>query len=197
MKSGPLPGDGASAAWDAAAHQYHYSQIINRNTRNYWFRALRTRNAEVVMVIRRGNGRYLVHTKAFYPLGSYRLMTGGIKPREVPNAAALREAYEETGLQVEILRDLARIDYEFQFEGETLYFTSYIVLLQELGGVLGVCDDDEDISGFREVALDDLPLLADQLEALQGDDWEDWGRFRAPAHRITYQLLVQNNVANY
>ncbi|MHB1354933.1 MAG: NUDIX hydrolase [Anaerolineae bacterium] len=196
MESRLLPNDGASGSWDAAARMYHYSQIINRNTRNYWFRALRTRNAEVVMIIRRGNGKYLVHTKAFYPQESYRLMTGGLKPREEPNPAALREAYEETGLQVEILRDLARIDYEFQYEGETLYFTSYLVLLQELGGVLEVCDDAEEISGFREVTLDDLLLLADQLEALTGDAWADWGRFRAPAHRITYQLLVQNDATS-
>ena len=39
-----------------------------------------------------------------------------------------------------------------QFEDETLYFTSYLVLLQEQGGVLEVCDDDEEISGFREVS---------------------------------------------
>lgn len=123
-------------------------------------------------------------------------MTGGVKPGEEPGAAALREAYEETGLQVELKRNLARIDYEFHYEDETLTFTSYLFLVQDQGGVLGPLDADEKITDFREVALADLPALADQLEALQGDDWADWGRFRAPAHRIAYQLLVQDDVPN-
>lgn len=196
MRSESLKGDSASGVCDTATPIYRYSLAINRDTRNYWFLARRSRSAEVVLVVRRRNGRYLVHTKAFYPPGSYRLMTGGVKPGEEPGAAALREAYEETGLQVELKRNLARIDYEFHYEDETLTFTSYLFLVQDQGGVLGPLDADEKITDFREVALADLPALADQLEALQGDDWADWGRFRAPAHRIAYQLLVQDDAAN-
>lgn len=196
MGSEPLTSDGASGAQEAATPVYHYSLAISRDTRNYWFMARRSRSAEVVLVVQRSNGRYLVHTKAFYPPGSYRLMTGGVKPGEEPGAAALREAYEETGLQVVLKRSLARIDYEFQYQDETLTFTSYLFLLQDQGGALEARDADEQITGFREVTLDDLPLLADQLEALQGDDWVDWGRFRAPAHRIAYQQLVQDDVPN-
>ena len=123
-------------------------------------------------------------------------MTGGVKPGEEPGAAALREAFEETGLQVVLKRALARIDYEFQFQDETQAFTSYLFLLQDQGGALGARDMDEKISGFREVTLADLPLLADQLETLQGDDWADWGRFRALAHRIAYQQLVRDDIPN-
>jgi 8-oxo-dGTP pyrophosphatase MutT (NUDIX family) len=185
--------DCASRTLENAIPVYHYCFAISRGTRNYWFRTRQGRSAEVVLVIRRRNGCYLVHTKAFYPPGSYRLMTGGVKPGEEPNSAALREAYEETGLQVVLIRALARIDYMFHYEDETLPFTSYLYLLQEQGGNLAVRDEDEEITGFHEIPLDDLPLLADQLEALQGDEWADWGRFRAPAHRIAYQLLEQEN----
>lgn len=196
MGSEPLTSSGASSACGTALPVYRYRMAVTHDTHNYWFRTPQGRRAEVVLVIRRRNGCYLVHTKAFYPPGSYRLMTGGVEPGEEPNSAALREAYEETGLQVVLIRALARIDYVFHYEDETLPFTSYLYLLQEQGGDLAVRDEDEDITDFHEVTLDDLPLLADQLEALQGDSWADWGRFRAPAHRITYQLLVQNNVAN-
>ena len=63
--------------------------------------------------------------------------------------------------------------------------------LRELGGALGALDDSEAITGYREVSLDEFEPLAEQLEALQGDDWADWGRFRAAAHRIAHQLLAK------
>jgi 8-oxo-dGTP pyrophosphatase MutT (NUDIX family) len=192
MESDSLQSKFLLYGWDTTAPVYTICLQISRDTRNYWFDALGSRSAEVVLVIRRGNGRYLVHTKAFYPKESYRLMTGGIEPDEQPRTAALREAHEETGLQVVITRALARIDYEFQFPGEVYLFTSYLFLLQDQGGDLGVLDEGEEIVDFHEVSLDELPLLANQLEALQGDKWADWGRFRAPAHRIAYQLLVKN-----
>lgn len=40
---------------------------------------------------------------------------GGIKPMETPAAACLREVMEETGLQVEINRQVAEIDGSFYF----------------------------------------------------------------------------------
>src|SRR5687767_8110547 len=60
------------------------------------------RRGEVVLVIPDEEGRIWLHTKDFYPQGVYRLMTGGVKPKEAPDKAFLRETREETGLQVKI-----------------------------------------------------------------------------------------------
>ncbi|MHB9032148.1 MAG: NUDIX hydrolase [Anaerolineae bacterium] len=181
----------AAPAWDSSLPVYHVQLNITRDTRNYWFLSRRKREAEVVLILQRLNGKYLVHTKSFYPPGAWRVMTGGIIPGEEPAAAALREADEETGLKVRLVRGLARIEYTFTFREETLKFNSYIYLLRELGGSLVSGDAGESISGFREVTLEDLPALARHLEELQGESWADWGRFRAAAHCIVYQLLKE------
>ncbi|MHB1293715.1 MAG: NUDIX hydrolase [Anaerolineae bacterium] len=149
----------------------------------------RKRAAEVVMVVRRKNGRYLVHTKGFYPQGVYRLLTGGIEPGEDLLKAVQRETREETGLEVSTERFLAVLHNRFVCGDEAVTFTSYLFLLQELDGVLGSHDDKESITGFREVDRTGLLALADALEALE-PDWADWGRFRATAHRLAAELLA-------
>ena len=63
------------------------------------------------MVIRRPNGRILLSIKTFYPRGAYRLPTGGIHPGEGVHDALVREAHEETGLDLTVERFLARIAY--------------------------------------------------------------------------------------
>jgi ADP-ribose pyrophosphatase YjhB (NUDIX family) len=75
------------------------------------------RRGEVVMVVpadRAGaESQVWVHTKAFYPEGIYRLMTGGLELNEVPPQALLREVEEETGFKTKIDRCLAAITYTF------------------------------------------------------------------------------------
>lgn len=152
----------------------------------------KVRVAEVVMLLRRRNGNYLVHTKAFYPEGVYRLMSGGIKPGEDLLAALRREAREETGLCVRIRRFLAILHYQFIWGDDRVAFASYLFLVAEVGGILRCNDAHEQITGFREVTLADIASLARQLEALP-EDWADWGRFRAVAHRLVVEVLARND----
>ncbi len=160
------------------------------------------RTAEVWLVVRRPNGRLLVSTKPFYPLGVFRLMTGGVEPGETVHAALLRETLEETGLQTEVRRFLAAFAYRSATTlaagiDEPIFYT-YAFLL----------DEHERISGYREIELPELPAIADSLDALanvspdvlasqEGADpwlapqeWWDWGRFRAPAHRAVHEALT-------
>ncbi len=65
---------------------------VSRETLEYWRELKDGRVAEVVLLVRRPNGNYLLHTKPFYPEGAYRLMTGGIHAGEDLIEAALREA---------------------------------------------------------------------------------------------------------
>jgi NAD+ diphosphatase len=161
------------------------------------------RVAEVVFAIRRPNGRLLLQTKAFYPPGAYRLPSGSITAGEPVLAALWREVAEETSLPVRLLRFLAVVSYvivtpEDDPDGppaSTFTFTSYIFLLQETGGELRTVDENEGVTGFREVEAWELPGVADQLEALATSSdaemrsWGDWGRFRAVAHRLVWEIL--------
>ena len=151
--------------------------------------ALGKREAEVVLVIRRPNGCYLLHTKGFYPSGTYRLLTGGIKSGEPLLKAVRRELREETGLGGQVERFLAVQHHAFRMAGRSVPFTSYVFMVAGEAGTPAPNDEGENITAFREVALNELIATAEQLEALLVD-WADWGRFRASAHRLVVELLT-------
>jgi 8-oxo-dGTP pyrophosphatase MutT (NUDIX family) len=161
------------------------------------------RYGEVCMVVRRRNGLLLTARKTFYPADAYRLLTGGIHLGEPILEALLRETEEETGLDVAVRRFLAVVGYELQHTGSSApraprrhAFHTFAFLLDEIGGTLACYDPDERVEDFREIAVDDLPQLANTLDRLgQGYDpeingrWRDWGRFRAVIHRAVYHAL--------
>jgi len=161
---------------------------VSQDTFLYWELARRKRVAEVVLLLRRPNGRYLVHSKTFYPQGTFRLLSGGIKPGEDLLTAVKREALEETSLQVRIASFLGVIQHHFTWQEKSLPFTSYLFLVAEESGILGNSDPQEAISAYREVELAELETLAAELEALP-PAWADWGRFRATSHRLAVEVL--------
>jgi 8-oxo-dGTP pyrophosphatase MutT (NUDIX family) len=155
------------------------------------------RFGEVLMAVRRPNGKLLVAIKAFYPRGAYRLPTGGIHHGERILDALVRETKEETGLDTEVRRFLAAIAYRGRSSPAAApVFHTFAFLLDELGGTLGAIDTDEQIEDWRELALAELRAQADLLESLAtegtkgiGGSWADWGRFRAVAHRVVADAL--------
>jgi ADP-ribose pyrophosphatase YjhB (NUDIX family) len=139
------------------------------------------RRSEVAMAIRRPSGGILLQTKAFYPAGTFRLPTGGIKDGEHVEHALLREVHEESNLEVEIERLVAVIDHAV-IDGKAP-FRSYMFLLRETGGTLKVNDPDEQISGWDERDLAGLERAARDLRGLDGT-WRRWGQFRAVALEV-------------
>jgi ADP-ribose pyrophosphatase YjhB (NUDIX family) len=159
------------------------------------------RTGEVCMVLRRPNGALLTAIKTFYPPGCYRLLTGGVEHGEGIEAALRREVLEETGLETQIARFLAVIEYQAANPAQSALpdqvFSSFAFLLDERGGTLAPQDPGERLESFREVALADLPALAETLERVTdsySDEiegrWRDWGVFRAVVHRVVYELLA-------
>ncbi len=165
-----------------------YRYQVGEERWGYWEAARRKRGAEVVLLLRRPNGKYVVHTKSFYPQGVYRLLSGGIKPGEDVVSAALREAHEETGLCVDVLAFLALAEHCFLCGGRCLGLTSFLFVVSDRGGTLASGDPDESITDFREVSLDELREIAKELESLP-PGWSDWGLFRASMHRLAVELL--------
>jgi NAD+ diphosphatase len=170
------------------------------------------RFGEVCMVIRRPGGKLLTAIKTFYPPGAYRLLTGGAKHGEAIEAALLREVKEETGLDVDIRRFLAVIEYQLDrgwgpadselpspipHPPSPYAFVTFAFLLDEVGGTLGARDPEERIASFHEIEVGALPALASTLDSISagfdreiGGSWSDWGRFRAVVHRVVYAALT-------
>ena len=155
------------------------------------------RYGEVCMVVRRPNGTLLLSIKTFYPRGAYRLPTGGIHRGEPILDALVRETYEETGLQTEVRRFLARIAYHsVDAPAGTPLFHTFAFLLDETGGTLGAIDTTEQIEDWREIEIAELPHVASFLDDLRmpgtvdiGGDWRAWGKFRAVVHRAVAEAL--------
>lgn len=158
----------------------------------------RDRYGEVLMVVRRPNGKLLVAIKTFYPRGAYRLPTGGIHHGERILDALIRETHEETGLDTVVRRFLATISYRGRSTPEAPpLFHTFAFLLDELGGTLGALDTSERIEGWREMSPAELRDQAAVLERIAtegtagiGGSWADWGRFRAVAHRAVADALA-------
>ena len=157
----------------------------------------RDRYGEVLMAVRRPNGKLLVAIKTFYPRGAYRLPTGGIHHGESIHDALLRETHEETGLDTVVRRFLATIAYRGRSTPKAApLFHTFAFLLDELGGTLGALDTGEEIEDWHEIAPTELAAQAAVLEGLTtegkrgiGGSWAEWGRFRAVAHRAVADAL--------
>jgi len=185
---------------DALARRFGQPLVIDSPIPDYFDDPIRKpdRYGEVCMVIRRPNGAVLLSIKTFYPRGAYRLPTGGIARGEPILDALLRETHEETGLRTEVRRFLAQIAYHGEGEPTgTPLFHTFAFLLDETSGTLGALDASEQIEDWREVAVADLPHVADFLDDLStqgtqdiGGDWRAWGKFRAVVHRAVHQALA-------
>ncbi|MCD6302981.1 MAG: NUDIX hydrolase [Anaerolineae bacterium] len=161
---------------------------VSADTYDYWERVLSRRLAEVVLIVMCNPGRYLVHTKAFYPPGTYRLLSGGLVPGEDLLVGTRRELQEETGLEGEVVGFLATQAHHFQCNGVSLVFYSYLFLIDAEGGQPVVSDDSEQITAFREVDRQGLRALAERLDSMN-PAWAEWGHFRATSHWLAWELL--------
>jgi 8-oxo-dGTP pyrophosphatase MutT (NUDIX family) len=147
------------------------------------------REAEVVMVIPDESGLIWLHTKASYPKGVYRLMSGGLEQGESPDKALKREVREETGFTIKIDRCLAIITYNFVTNHERFPFTSFVYLTTPASGTPLPTDPSEAITNFQAVPANLLFDTADRLRTLNGK-FKDWGNFRAVVHEVVGKRLT-------
>ena len=152
-----------------------------------------TARAEVIFLVPRPGG-ILLHTKAHYPPGCFRLLTGTIERGESVASAIEREPLEELGIALPVRRYVARIEYALDGGALTHHWASHLFLLDYSEAPLAF-GPDEEIAATRVVPLAALDAVADALEAMPDvGGWRDWGRYRAVAHRLAARLVADDEV---
>lgn len=82
------------------------------------------------------------------------LPKGHIEEGETPEAAAIREIREETGISGSIVAPLGVIDFWFMAENRRIHKTVHHFLLRAEGGELS--SDDAEVDSVEWVALEDM-----------------------------------------
>ncbi|MFQ6090249.1 MAG: NUDIX hydrolase [Candidatus Bipolaricaulia bacterium] len=115
------------------------------------------------------DGQVVAIRKPFHPPGVYRPPSGGVRPAETIIATAEREAYEETGLEIELERYLLRLKPVFVRGEEGVSWTSHVFLARRVGGGLDPRDTRE-IEEVRLVRVSELegPIRDRLLASRQG-----------------------------
>lgn len=104
------------------------------------------------------DNKLLFNAKHFYPRGLLRAPSGGVKPGESIEAGAKREAYEETGVKIELERFLAQIRVRFvssDSPDDYIDWTSYVFKARYVSGEIDPKDKRE-IREARLVNFDDI-----------------------------------------
>ncbi len=135
--------------------------------------------------------------KTFYPTGAYRLLTGGINHGEAifDCPATRNKRGNRAGSRSQTLPRCRCL--LTAATGEQPVFYTFAFLLDEVGGTLGVIDEDERVEAFLEIEPAELPQHAALLEQLDGPrsaqrstgSWSDWGKFRAAIHQLVWEAL--------
>jgi 8-oxo-dGTP pyrophosphatase MutT (NUDIX family) len=149
----------------------------------------RERRGEVLLVVEREDGDVLLHTKTQYPVGGWRLLSGGIRYGEEVLEALVREVREETGVTDAPFDYLGWIAYDLRHGRGRLAFASYLFRVRIGDAKPRVTDPKEAISGFRWVAPHTLDDVAQRLRSV-APAWRDWGAFRAVGHEFAKQRLL-------
>jgi 8-oxo-dGTP pyrophosphatase MutT (NUDIX family) len=143
---------------------------------------------DVTFFIRKGDdpSKVVVVSKPFFPAGAFRAPSGAATSSETLEQGALREAYEETGLDVELTRYVARIDARFTSGSrEPIRWTTHIFEAREVGGNLEPLDIVE-IAEARWATFDEIqgPIRQSLVDA----GW-DLFRYRVALTDLTVEAL--------
>jgi 8-oxo-dGTP pyrophosphatase MutT (NUDIX family) len=120
------------------------------------------------VLVRRLQGRWMVAAirPAGRPEGLWALPKGGIDPGEPPEATAVREVAEETGVRGRSLGKLGDVKYVYTWpprpaEGERIFKVVSFFLVRYEGGRLGDVSEAfrHEVAEVRWLPLDDAPRL--------------------------------------
>ena len=135
----------------------HTQYTMNRAEFDLLKRSMRNgRRHDVTLFISNGEkDRIAVIRKPSYPEGVYRPPSGGVEPGEDFEVGARREAYEETGLKIELRKYILRSHVNLAFEDEVVRWVSHVFAARAIGGRLEPVDKKE-IAGARWATINEL-----------------------------------------
>jgi ADP-ribose pyrophosphatase YjhB (NUDIX family) len=143
------------------------------------------RTHDVTLFILDPSQRIALIRKPHFAADVWRPPGGGIKPGEDFAAGAIREALEETGLQVELQRYLVATDAIFRNGGRELPWHTHVLLATTNDEAIAPADGDE-IAEARWGTLDELAgPLRERLLATGRAFW----RYRVALHDAALQAL--------
>jgi len=143
-----------------------------------------TRFHDVTIFILRGEEMALIH-KPSEPPGAFWAPTGGVSPGEGLADAVRREAWEETGLQVEPSRYALRMQALFTCGSRRRPWTSHVFLADHVSGEPDPVDTDE-VESAAWVSFDRFREQVAPVLLSSG-----WGRFcyRLKITECLYEML--------
>jgi 8-oxo-dGTP pyrophosphatase MutT (NUDIX family) len=115
----------------------------------------RGRSHDITLFIAKDDS-YIFIAKPFYPPGLFRAPSGGVQPDEDFITGAKREALEETGTEIELVKYILRIDIRFDCPPDAIDWTSHIFKARWIRGEIAPRDTHE-ISAARLAHLDEIP----------------------------------------
>ena len=143
------------------------------------------RTHDVTLLILDPARRVALIRKPHFAVGIWRPPGGGIKPGEDFVAGAIREAFEETGLHVELRRYLVASHAIFSNAGRELEWRTHVVLAETEDDELAP-NDPEEIAEARWGTLDELAgPLRERLLATGRAFW----RYRVELHDAALRAL--------
>lgn len=128
------------------------------------------RDHDVTMFIRNREdpNKIAVIRKPIFPTTVFRAPSGAASQSEPLVDGAVREAHEETGLDIELTRYLARINVKFTNGDRLIQWTSHIFEARQVDGVIDPIDTGE-IAEARWATLEELQ--GDIRQALLDTGW--------------------------
>ncbi len=110
---------------------------------------------DVTLVIVDHERNIVVIRKPSYPLGAYRTPSGGVEIGEAFDNGAIREAKEETGLDIVLEKYLIRASARFHCGSEVIDWTTRVLQVRPTGGTLQPLDTKEIVEA-RKVTIAEI-----------------------------------------
>ena len=116
---------------------------------------------DITLYIKKDGG-YIFTAKHLYPPGLFRAPSGGVRPGENFEDGAKREALEETGTDISLLKYILRIKVRFVNESKTIDWTSHIFSAEYIKGEIEPHDKRE-IREARLIYPDEIPGFIEKM----------------------------------